>query len=94
MTDTCSNCRFHHSIPWTSETGQGIDHFCRFDPPQFVPPINGHLLPVRADGWCGKWQKGKLQPAKVPAPGSDPNTERSPNLSVRAKRKKGVAAII
>lgn len=30
----------------------------------------------------------------VPAPGSDPNPERSSNLSVRDKPKKGIAAII
>lgn len=53
MSESCTNCRFGHT---TEET-----HFCRFDPPEFVPPCGSQIKPVRAYGWCGKWESTKTK---------------------------------
>jgi hypothetical protein len=65
MTDTCSNCRFGHLIPWSSETSGGKDLFCRIDPPEFVPPSGSTLKPVRQDGWCGRHETAHVHALKI-----------------------------
>jgi len=88
MTETCSNCRFGFSEPWTMETGEkGVNVFCRAAPPMFVPPNGSTLIPVRPEGWCGKWQTGAIATKSVPAPRSDPNPVSFSKPSVPNKKK-------
>lgn len=56
MKETCSNCRFGHTIQFESDAGPAVNTFCREDTPKFIPPNSSGLLPVNPDGWCGKWQ--------------------------------------
>jgi hypothetical protein len=62
MTDTCATCRFGHTVEET--------RFCRFDPPEFVPPSGSQIKPVRADGWCGKYEKEQKRRTTTKAPSS------------------------
>lgn len=65
MTETCSNCRFGHAMPWSTETASGVNTFCREQPPEFVPPNSSALKPVAPDGWCGKWFTKTVQKRAV-----------------------------
>ncbi len=64
MTDNCNSCRFGHKIPWSSETSEGHDLFCRLDPPEFIHPNGSALKPVRLDGWCGKHESTRRRVSK------------------------------
>lgn len=65
MPETCSNCKFGHAIPWTTETASGVNTFCRRDPPEFLPPGSSTLKPAAPDGWCGQWATAKARRAKA-----------------------------
>lgn len=65
MTETCSNCKFGHIVPYTTETAEGVNTYCREKPPEFIPPNMSDLKPVRSDGWCGQWAPVKARRAKA-----------------------------
>lgn len=62
MTDNCTTCRFSRMIEDTL--------FCCFDPPEFVPPNGSISKPVRAEGWCGKYEKVQKRKTTTKAPSS------------------------
>jgi hypothetical protein len=65
MKPTCSNCKFHYSLPYTTEDDEGLNHFCRFSPPEFIQPNSSTLLPVAPDGWCGQWAMAPVKRGKA-----------------------------
>ncbi len=70
MPENCSNCHYGHVLPWqstdvnTGEIVKGENTFCRFDPPEFIPPATSTLKPAPPNGWCGKWARSTAKQPK------------------------------